>query len=75
MFTIEAHTDDNGINIDQTTPEFLGDAYGKEFGSLDDAISKAIDLESDLEEYELPDNTVYTIHRDGETFPVWSTEE
>ena len=45
MYKIEAHTNANGNIEDQTTPEFLGDAYGVEYLTLGEAKSKALDLE------------------------------
>ena len=33
MYRIEAHTEENGTLIDQSSPEFLGDAYNEEYAT------------------------------------------
>lgn len=62
------------IHCSQHSAEFLGEAWGVRYASLDEAKDIAIDLENNLDEYGLPKETIYTVcDENGNT--VWSTAE
>lgn len=71
-YHLQAHAIEHGVNVDQSTPEFLG--IDNEYDTLDGAIKAALDFEGELEEVGLPASTVYTVHNlDGEQ--LWSTAD
>ena len=71
-YHLQAHTEENGQKIDQSTPEFVG--INNEYDTIDEAIKAALDFEGDLDEFGLPTNTVYTVHNlNGEQ--LWSTAD
>lgn len=53
--------DNNGVRVDSNQPEFLGDAYGREYESREDALAFALQLQSEVHEYDLPASLIYAV--------------
>lgn len=53
--------DNNGVRVDASTPEFLGDAFGRPYSSKSEAEEMASLLESEIEDYDLPESLQYKV--------------
>jgi hypothetical protein len=73
MYKIGAFTSQDGMKIDNCSPEFVG--INNSYETLDAAIKTAIGFESDLEEFGLPlDTTYYVFDTNEEDRIVWTAE-
>lgn len=62
MYKIFATVEDNnGVRVDASTPEFLGDAFAAVYEDREDALGMALLLQSEVNEYDLPRSLVYQV--------------